>query len=152
MSKQGVGEFTKSDAFQQEWAKAVAKAWADPKFRKRLEADPAAVLRKRGVPVPEGLQLKFTSDPNAPVGSTSPLEMAVAAGVACYSPAPGGGQPSTAGWSLCAGSPMTLGLCVSGAAPGGGQPSTPGGGQPSTTGWTLTVSSTMQYCIPAGGP
>ena len=32
----------------------VAKYWGDPEFRKRVDQDPAAVLRKEGFDVPDG--------------------------------------------------------------------------------------------------
>jgi len=40
------------------WARVVAKAWADEEYKRRLLADPAAVAREEGVPVPAGLTLK----------------------------------------------------------------------------------------------
>ena len=44
------------------WARVVAKAWADEEYKRRLLADPAAVAREEGVPVPEGLTLKVVED------------------------------------------------------------------------------------------
>ena len=44
------------------WARVVAKAWADEEYKRRLLADPAAVAREEGVPVPEGLTLKVIED------------------------------------------------------------------------------------------
>ena len=44
------------------WARVVAKAWADEEYKRRLLADPAAVAKEEGVPVPEGLTLKVIED------------------------------------------------------------------------------------------
>ena len=44
------------------WARVVAKAWADEEYKRRLLADPAAVAREEGVPVPAGLTLKVVED------------------------------------------------------------------------------------------
>jgi hypothetical protein len=44
------------------WARVVAKAWADEDYKRRLLADPAAVAKEEGVPVPEGLTLKVVED------------------------------------------------------------------------------------------
>jgi len=37
--------------------KLLAKAWADAKFKARLIADPASVLRTEGMEVPEGMKI-----------------------------------------------------------------------------------------------
>ena len=44
------------------WARIVAKAWADEEYKRRLLADPAAIAREEGVPVPAGLTLKVVED------------------------------------------------------------------------------------------
>ena len=44
------------------WARVVAKAWADEEYKRRLLAEPAAVAREEGVPVPAGLTLKVIED------------------------------------------------------------------------------------------
>ena len=44
------------------WHRIVAKASADESFRKRLLAEPAAVLREHGIPVPAGVQVKVVED------------------------------------------------------------------------------------------
>ena len=44
------------------WARVVAKAWADEEYKRRLLADPAAVAREEGVPLPAGLTLKVVED------------------------------------------------------------------------------------------
>jgi hypothetical protein len=43
---------------QKQWAKIVAKAWADEDYKQRLMEDPAAVLSEEGMPVPEGVDIK----------------------------------------------------------------------------------------------
>jgi hypothetical protein len=40
-----------------QWAKVVAKAWADEVYKNRLMADPASVLEEEGVEMPEGVEL-----------------------------------------------------------------------------------------------
>jgi len=44
------------------WACILAKAWADQEYKRRLLADPAAVAREEGVPIPAGLTLKVVED------------------------------------------------------------------------------------------
>jgi len=44
------------------WARVVAKAWADEEYKRRLLADPAAVAKEEGVPIPAGLTLKVVED------------------------------------------------------------------------------------------
>jgi hypothetical protein len=169
-------KFTQSDLFKREWAKVVAKAWADPDFRKRVEEDPRSILRERNIEIPDGVELSITSVAGDLSESIRPLDMAVAAGVVCYpvtvqlcfsgAAQPGGGQPSTSGWQATIGTPLTAQLCFSGAAqPGGGQPSTSGqatmltaqlcfsgeaqpGGGAAAMGAAATVSPCLQYCIP----
>ena len=41
-----------------QWAKIVAKAWADEAFKQRLIDEPAAVLAEEGMEVQEGVELK----------------------------------------------------------------------------------------------
>ena len=43
---------------RKEYAKVIAKAWVDDDFKKRLIADPAAVLGEHGIDVPEGMSVK----------------------------------------------------------------------------------------------
>ena len=40
-----------------QWAKVVAKAWADDDYKQRLIDDPASVLAGEGMEVPEGVKL-----------------------------------------------------------------------------------------------
>jgi hypothetical protein len=44
------------------WSQIVAKAWQDEAFKRRLLADPAAVLKEHGMPVPPGVQLRVLED------------------------------------------------------------------------------------------
>jgi hypothetical protein len=43
------------DMDAKEWGRIVSKAWADEQFKQRLLADPVAVLKENGVPVPAGV-------------------------------------------------------------------------------------------------
>src|SRR5262245_6999877 len=71
------------------WSQVVAKAWVDDAFKRRLLADPAAVLQEHGVAVPPGVQVKVVEDtdtvrhmtlPARPPGELSEEELARAAG------------------------------------------------------------------------
>ncbi len=44
---------------RKQYAKIIAKAWADDAFKKRLIEDPAAVLDENGIEIPEGTTIKF---------------------------------------------------------------------------------------------
>ena len=48
--------------FEKEWDHIVAKAWADKKYKKRLLADPVAVLKENGLAVPVGMKIKVVED------------------------------------------------------------------------------------------
>ena len=41
-----------------QWGQVVARAWADPAYKQRLLADPAAVLAEQGVAVPAGVAVQ----------------------------------------------------------------------------------------------
>ena len=41
-----------------QWAKIVAKAWADESFKLRLMGDPSSVLTEEGMEMPEGVDIK----------------------------------------------------------------------------------------------
>ena len=47
-----------NDEKAKQWARIVAKAWADEDFKRRLLAEPAAVLKEEGVEVPAGVKLQ----------------------------------------------------------------------------------------------
>ena len=76
---------TQPDTLQREWTRIVAQAWADPDFRKRLEKNPRAVLKERGVDVPGDVDLQVIDKPIEMEGieqAVRPVPMAVAAGFA----------------------------------------------------------------------
>ncbi|OEU65344.1 MAG: hypothetical protein BA863_15685 [Desulfovibrio sp. S3730MH75] len=43
---------------QKQWAKIVAKAWADEDYKQRLLANPANVIKDEGMEIPEGVEIK----------------------------------------------------------------------------------------------
>ena len=47
---------------QQQWAKIIAKAWADEDFKARLIADPAETLKAEGIEVPDGMIFKVVEN------------------------------------------------------------------------------------------
>jgi hypothetical protein len=50
---------------QKQWAKIVAKAWADDAYKQKLLSEPAAVLREAGADVPAGVTFKvLEAQPN----------------------------------------------------------------------------------------
>lgn len=44
--------------FARMYGQVVARSWADEEFKARLLADPAAVLREEGFPVPTGIEVR----------------------------------------------------------------------------------------------
>ena len=44
------------------WAKVVAKAWADEKFKQELLQNPEKVLQENGVTLPSGVKYKMVED------------------------------------------------------------------------------------------
>ena len=48
----------KQNENQKQWAKIVAKAWADEDYKQRLLADPTSVMKEEGLEVPEGVKFK----------------------------------------------------------------------------------------------
>ena len=78
------------------FAKVVAKAWGDEDFKRRLLADPAAVMVQKGLEVPEGFKLVMHEDTDdtlhltlpasPPGGDITDLEAREAAGslACCY--------------------------------------------------------------------
>jgi hypothetical protein len=44
------------------WDLLVADAWSDPELKKRLIADPAAVLKQRGIQPPPGVKIKVIEE------------------------------------------------------------------------------------------
>jgi hypothetical protein len=72
------------------WGQLIAKAWADDNFKKRLIADPGAVLKEHGINVPAGMQVKVVENssqvvhvalpPKPPAEELSDEELSKAAG------------------------------------------------------------------------
>jgi hypothetical protein len=56
-----------------QWSQIVARAWADEAFKRRLLADPAAVLKEHGVELPTGIQVKVVVNTDRVVYLTLPL-------------------------------------------------------------------------------
>jgi hypothetical protein len=44
------------------WGRLVARAWEDEPFRRRLLAEPEAVLRQEGIDVPEGVEVRVLEE------------------------------------------------------------------------------------------
>src|SRR5262245_55835142 len=119
-----------SPEFREKWAKIVARSWADPELKRRLRAEPKAVLAENGIALPEGQSLDILDSP-PDLGTAERLDGGVRAVAAAAAPASatgyssggasaspgGGGMPPTAGWQACIGTTLTGSLCFSGAAP-----------------------------------
>ena len=83
----------KQAAFQKSWAKLIAKAWSDSKFKERLLKNPTTVLKEQGIEFPKGIEYKITEDTNKivhlhippkPEGNLSETELKdIAAGMSC---------------------------------------------------------------------
>ena len=61
---------------EKEWAKAIAQAWVDEEFKKRLLADPKAVLKEVGIEFPEHIKLNMTEGKEDELNLTLPLKPA----------------------------------------------------------------------------
>jgi hypothetical protein len=57
---------------ENEWAKVIAQAWADEDFKKKLFADPTAVLKEHGIEFPEGMKVKLIEDKKGEVSIPFP--------------------------------------------------------------------------------
>jgi nitrile hydratase alpha subunit len=75
--------------FSKQWSQVVAKAWADDKFKQRLLANPAAMLKENGVAVPAHVQVIVVENtdkvvhltlPAKPSGEISEADLAKVAG------------------------------------------------------------------------
>jgi hypothetical protein len=51
-----------NDVNERQWAQVVARAWSDAAFKKRLLAQPTAVLKEAGLAVPKGVQFKVVEN------------------------------------------------------------------------------------------
>lgn len=83
--------------WQKKWWQLVAKAWTDPALKKRLLADPEAVLKENGLPVQAGARVTVHENsaqaihlvlpPRPPAGEISDADLQqVAAGSTCAGP------------------------------------------------------------------
>jgi hypothetical protein len=59
-----------------QWGQIVARAWRDEAFRRRLLAQPAAVLAEHGLEVPPGLQVRVLEDTDQVIHLTLPRQPA----------------------------------------------------------------------------
>ena len=50
------------EKYQEAFAKIVAKAWSDAEFKRKLIAEPNAVLTENGIAVPAGITIKIVED------------------------------------------------------------------------------------------
>ena len=62
--------------FEYQWGRLVARAWADPAFKAKLIADPAAVLKENGLLVPAGVTVKVVENTDTLFHLTIPLKPA----------------------------------------------------------------------------
>jgi hypothetical protein len=71
------------------WGQIVAKAWQDESFKRRLLADPAAVLKEHGVAIPAGVQVRVVENtdrvqhltlPHKPSGELADADLQKVAG------------------------------------------------------------------------
>jgi hypothetical protein len=79
--------------WEKKWNQLVVKAWMDEDFKKRLLANPAAVLKQEGLEVPPGVQVKVVQGtdtqltlllPASPSEELSEEELKAAAGAGPY--------------------------------------------------------------------
>ena len=61
------------DDFEYRWSQSVARAWADPAFKAKLIANPAAGLRENGIQVPAGITIKVVENTDQVLHLTLPL-------------------------------------------------------------------------------
>ena len=61
---------------QKEWAKVIAKAWADQDFKQKLLADPKAVLKECGIEFPENVKLNLLEGKEDEITLTLPVKPA----------------------------------------------------------------------------
>jgi hypothetical protein len=58
--------------FETKWGELVSKAWGDAALKKRLLADPAAVLKEHGLIVPAGITVKVVENTDKVIHLTLP--------------------------------------------------------------------------------
>jgi hypothetical protein len=61
---------------QRLWQRAVAKAWADEDYKKRLLADPACVLQAAGLIFPEGVGVNVVEATKEQIWFVLPMQQA----------------------------------------------------------------------------
>jgi hypothetical protein len=55
------------------WGQIVAQAWQDEGFKRRLLADPAAVLKAHGIAMPPGVAIKVVENTDKVIYLTLPV-------------------------------------------------------------------------------
>jgi hypothetical protein len=70
--------FTEQYDWEETWGQLVARAWSDDAFKKRLLADPGAVLKEEGVIVPAGFKFKVLENTDKVVHLVLPVKPAPA--------------------------------------------------------------------------
>ncbi len=74
---------------RKQYAKVIARAWADAGYKERLLADPATVLKESGIEIPEGTTVRFVEQkeneiivplPTKPPAQLSEDDLALVAG------------------------------------------------------------------------
>ena len=73
-----------------QWGRVVARAWTDEAFKRRLLAEPKAVLQEQGIAVPAGVEVRVVENtarlaylvlpPKPAEGELSEAQLAEAAG------------------------------------------------------------------------
>jgi Nitrile hydratase, alpha chain len=86
---------TEQQRFQdKQWGQIVAKAWADEDFKRRLMAEPAAVLREHGLEIAPGVEVSVHEEsdtvrhlvlPPNPAGDLLEEELTPTAGADSFS-------------------------------------------------------------------
>ena len=56
------------------WIQIVLKAWTDETFKQQLLADPAAVMKANGIPVPKGITITAVENTDKAVFVTLPAK------------------------------------------------------------------------------
>ncbi len=104
--------------FENVWGEILAQSWSDPAYRQQVAADPTAVLKARGIEVPEGVVFSV-----APVENTTDLHSSVlvlpfperpamtALGAGDPPPPPNGGGSGGGGGASCCSSSVLCCCC-----------------------------------------
>jgi hypothetical protein len=107
-------------AEQQAWTRGigqvVANAWADPDYKARLKADPAAVLDEQGLEVPSGIEVRVVENTDHVVYFTLPPEPSEVLDDDALEAVAGGSTVGSAGTALTAGTiscPLSVGTASS---------------------------------------